>query len=133
MIEKLVDAFIANSENMLKRLRIAHPESYDALIYAIIETLKTGEWDSPDSDSITVARTEDYSRRYYYIIGANDCETIYFLSVEYGTCSGCDELCAIEDQSEVNERGEYEPPTDKQVEQYFDLCLEIVKNIKRID
>lgn len=49
----------------------------------------------------------------------------FYTSVEYGSCSGCDALKSIQSYN-------YEElPTERQLEEYMELCLHLIQNIKQ--
>ena len=66
-----------------------------------------------------------------YIIGANDYQPskYWYVLVGYGSCSGCDTLEAIKVDYD-----EYDGlPSERQVDQYYGLALNVVQGIKEMD
>lgn len=81
-------------------------------------------WGEYDEKNITVVDNGDYQGTQLFLIPKGcypPCESDYLMTfVDYGSCSVCDTLMAIQDYLEKAE------PTEQQVSDYMTLCRDLV-------
>lgn len=125
MIPKIIERFDANRENLLAGFKAAHPESYDAIVKIVVETV-TGDRDcNLDPERIHVVDDGDYQGMRLFVIGEKGYQpsSYWYAKVDYGSCSGCDTFEAIRDYGSG-------PPTEAQAKDYFSLALHIAQSLK---
>lgn len=130
MIKEFVDKWEANKKAIRSVFQRRHPDRYSDIVRAVIEAISHGEeYDWPDPERIVEIDHGDYQGMLLYVIGAKGYQpsTYWFVTVDYGSCSGCDTLQEIKD---LNWEAEDTVPTSKQVDQYMTLALHIVQGIK---
>ena len=133
MIQKFVDMFTTNQEVLRKRLAEKKIEDYAQLVKMVVEILAEDDYcSSPDPDRITVIDHGDYQGTLLFVIGDKSYQpsTYWTVKVSYGSCSGCDTLCSINDQSYCADNQEV--PTETMVNDYMTLCLHIVQGLKEV-
>jgi hypothetical protein len=104
------------------------PESYKEIVEAVLTALAgEEEYNWPDPSKLTELSHGGYPGTLLYIVPGNNYspDTYYAVSVDYGSCSGCDTLQAI---------GGYfkETPTPEQVDQYMQLAFDVLRGFKQI-
>lgn len=124
MIQQFTDRFIAARPQVEAALSAKHPEDYKSLVKLVVETVATDDYGQPDPERITEIDHGDYQGTLVYVIAAGGYQPdrFWYVRVGYGSCSGCDTLQAISDYSD-------EPPTPRQVSEYWTLCLHIAQGI----
>jgi hypothetical protein len=129
MITEFVKRFDAARDALRAQFAAAHPESYEAIVRAVIEVVRDAddEYDSPDPARIHVIDDGDYQGTLLFVIAAGGYQPsdYWYVKVGYGSCSGCDTLEAIRNYDD-------EPPTAEQAEQYLTLALHIVQGLKKM-
>ena len=111
--------------------RAKRPDSYTAIVKAVVETLSdpTDEWDSkfPDPERIYVIDDGHYQGNRLFIIGAKGYQpsSYWAVIVDYGSCSGCDTLEALQGYSD-------DPVTDDELNGTMTLALHILQSMKLI-
>lgn len=128
MIEAAVNSWERNKHKLREKLVKKHPDSYVDLVTAVIAAI-TEEDDmyqsfSPDPERIHVIDDGDYQGTQIYVIAEKGYQpSRYWLTgVSYGSCSGCDTLEAIRVYAD-------DPPNEKQIDAYMDLCLHLVQQL----
>lgn len=83
------------------------------------------------SNDINVIDHGDYQGTQIFILHKDDYQPsirdYYYTHNEYGSCSGCDALLAIQDSDSS------EFPSEKQVKEYMDLMLHLIQRMKKLD
>lgn len=83
----------------------------------------------PDYERITEIDNGDYQGTLVFVIGGKGyqpgVEDHWYTSVYYGSCSGCDTLQSISEYSS-------DLPDEKQIQQYWTLCLHMIQKMKRM-
>lgn len=128
MIQKYVDRFMANKTQLESFLKKKHPEDYKQLVTEVVKVISTDDYGDIDPERVTEIDYGDYQGTLLYVIAAKGYQpgTFWTMKVDYGSCSGCDTLQAISDYSN-------KPPTQKQIEQYTNLALNLVQSLKSVD
>lgn len=130
MIQKFVDRFMEKKTELRSLFAEKKPDSYKDLVQAVIQLVSEDGYNiEPDPNRITEIDHGDYQGTLLYIIGANGYQPSDFWSVmvQYGSCSGCDTLQAIECDGNYDEK-----PNEKQLDQYMTLALHVVQGLKEI-
>ncbi|CAB4131465.1 hypothetical protein UFOVP276_212 [uncultured Caudovirales phage] len=126
MIDEFVKAWYANLDRM-KEVFSSHPGSYTDIVASVVAMLHdTSEGNyTPDPTRITKIDHGDYQGTLVYIIGAEGYQpsTFWYVTVGYGSCSGCDTLESIRSYDS-------DKPNESQVEQYMTLALHIVQGLR---
>ncbi|MCK5612087.1 hypothetical protein KAR91_60005 [Candidatus Pacearchaeota archaeon] len=127
MIEEAVDQWFKNKDSIKQKLSEKHVESYKDLVTIIIKNIAMDKYEPfcPDFDRIREIDDGDYQGTLVYVIAAKGYQPskYYYVRVCYGSCSGCDTLQGINDDSN-------EVPTVEQVDEYMILALHIVEGLK---
>lgn len=138
MIKEFVNQWDKNKKVLEEYFRTHKQEEYDEyskivkllIQYVLNEGLK-GDCDEIkiNPDTLTEIDFGDYQGTLIYIFAQDTYQPstndTFYTSVEYGSCSGCDTLQAI--QGYCLE----EFPNEKQVEGYMKLSLDILQRINR--
>lgn len=122
MIKEFVEAWERNKHELEERFRQKPPENYEDIVQGVVEILNPKrEYGSPDPTRITVIDHGDYQGTLIFVIAETGYQPsrYWYVTVGYGSCSGCDTLQAIQDA-----------PISKQVPQYMTLALHIVQGLK---
>ena len=128
MIQSFIDKFEQNKSKLREQFEKSHPESYQDIVRAVIETISDdGYCGFPDPSKIHKIDDGDYQGTLLYIIPeiTYQPDTYWAVKVNYGSCSGCDTLQGISEYS-------CEPPTKQQADDYMALALHIVQGLKEI-
>lgn len=129
MIEEFTKAWFANLHNMRQRFTSQHPKNYKDIVRAVVEMLESSsdKYDRPDPERIHEIDDGSYQGTLVYVIGSTGYQPnrYWYVKIEYGSCSGCDTLEAI--QSYGNQM-----PSDEQVRDYMTLALHIVQGLREM-
>lgn len=128
MIKKFVDRFMDRQEQLLAKFKQKHPDKYGDIVKTVIEIIcRDGKYDEPDAARITTIDHGEYQGTLVFVIGAAGYQPsdYWYVTVSYGSCSGCDTLEAIREYGD-------EPPTDAQAKDYMTLALHIVQGLKKM-
>ena len=130
MIQKFVDRFMAKKPEMEAKFSEKHPEQYLEIVKVVIEAIHDpDEYGDIDPTRIHEIDDGDYQGTLLYVIAANSYQPAdyWYVKVEYGSCSGCDTLQAINDEWDSEKK-----PSKEQVKDYMTLALHIVQGIKKL-
>ena len=128
MIQKFVDRFMENKEQLAKSFRTKHPDSYKDIVTEVVSLIaEDGEYGEPDKNRIHEIDDGDYQGTLLYVIAANTYQPsdYWYVMVSYGSCSGCDTLKSIREYAT-------DPPTEEKVSEYMTLALHIVQGLKKM-
>lgn len=125
MIDKFIELFDKNRENLEKVFSEKHPEEYTDIVREVVKILKNSDYNYPDPERIHRIDDGDYQGTLVFIIGEEGYQpsNYWYVKVYYGSCSGCDTLQSITDYSS-------DAPTESQVKEYMTLALHIVQGLK---
>lgn len=129
MIQELVNRFMLNKEFVLASLKQGHP-SYKSLVKLVVEAVTDDNDYELDPERIHVIDDGDYQGTLLFVIASKGYQPSKYWAVYvgYGSCSGCDTLQGIREES----RWDSKEPTDSQVNDYWTLALHIVQRMKEI-
>lgn len=106
-----------------------HPDAYVDVVRAVVSVIGGEEYEGVtlDPERIHAIDDGDYQGTLVFVIGAKGYQPseYWYVSVGYGSCSGCDTLQSIRDYGNEN-------PTADQVDQYMTLALHIVQGLKKM-
>ena len=141
MIRYCVEKWDANKDNLRERIKNddhINERTYDYLVKLVVEEIfndgfKKGEYGEPyprwDTERITTIDDGDYQGTLLFLIPEDTyqpSEYEYLMTyVDYGSCSGCDTLQAVQSLNFIDQHG---LPSERQVKDYMDLCLGILEN-----
>lgn len=134
MIQEFVQAWERNKHELEAKFQQKHPEDYEEIVRGVVEILRPeeDEYGGPDPTRVTSIDHGDYQGTLVFVIAETGYQpsTYWYVTVNYGSCSGCDTLQAIhfsydEEDSPI--------PTPNQVSQYMTLALHIVQRLKLMD
>lgn len=131
MITELVTRFDANRKNLHAQFLANRPDSYKAILQALIVAIASDDYadDQLDLDvtRITAVDHGDYQGTILFVIAAKGYQPSRFWTtmVGYGSCSGCDTLQAISDYSS-------DAVTDSQANGYVTLALHLLQQMKAV-
>lgn len=96
---------------------------YEYLVQLVVNKILGGEW---DSEHITTINNGDYQGTLLFLIPRvtyQPSESEYLMTyADYGSCSGCDALQAIQDHIDESLRPE-------QVNDFMTLCKDLITNM----
>jgi len=140
MLTQFVDRFMKAKPELEKKFSEQHIYSYQALVEATLSAIshmdeeneeRNDEEYCPEMDVSKIREIDDgdYQGTLLYIIPEDSYQpsTYYAASVGYGSCSGCDTLQSISENSYNNEK-----PSKQDIEDYMRLALHIVQGLKII-
>lgn len=126
MIKEFVEKFEENKEVLRKDFLSKHPSCYQDIVESVVKILK-GAYicESPDPDRIHQIDDGDYQGTLLYLIASSGYQpsVYWYVFVSYGSCSGCDTLESIRDDSADKET---------QIDDLMTLALHIVQGLKKI-
>jgi hypothetical protein len=122
MITKFIERFMNNKPTLEAVFSEKHPDNYLDIVKAVVTVLE-----EPDPTRIHELDDGDYQGTLVYVIAEKRYQPskYWYVMVDYGSCSGCDTLQAIQDSN-------YGKPTDEQVVDYMTLALHIVQGMKEM-
>lgn len=131
MIQEFVDKLMANEAALRAGFAENKPVSYADLVARVVSVLHDGNR-SPDPNRIHEIDDGDYQGTLLYVIadGSYQPSTYWAVSVDYGSCSGCDTLEAICD--DYRSAGYGSPLNDEGVRQVWQLAVNIVQGLRLI-
>ena len=124
--------------NLAEKRTDPHYWSYESILKLTIETMFTGDynsWGSPDPNRITKIDEGDYQGTLVFVIGQTGYQpaTYWATKVSYGSCSGCDTLQAIEEDTQDVAGSDWEQElTDQAINDLCTLALHMIQNMKEI-
>jgi len=126
MIQPFVDAFMANKQKLEAQFRVKRPDSYLEIMKAVVAIVdvESGDFFAHKLYPLEVSQVlaGEYQGDYVFIITTKDYPTsIWYTTVAYGSCSGCDTLKRIEDDVLDEEQ---------KIKDYMTLALHLVQGIK---
>ena len=130
MIQKFVDRFIAAEASTRAKIAAKRPQSYTDIVSLVVEAISDeNEYDDPDPKRIHSVDDGDYQGTLVFVIGAKGYQPCdyWYTTVEYGSCSGCDTLQAIEETWD-----EEAPLTEREVTGYYTLALHVVQRLREM-
>ncbi len=128
MIKNFVEAFVNNGHLIQAKYMKAHPENYAEVVKNVVEIMPEVDYEKPDPARIHEIDDGDYQGTLLYIIAAEGYQPsqYWYVTVSYGSCSGCDTLEGIKGYGDG-------PPSEQQVKDYMTLSLHIVQGIKLME
>lgn len=130
MIKEFVDIFEEHKAELRQFFTEAHPNNYSVLVKTVISFLAShSDYDTVDPKRITEIDHGDYQGTIVYVIAAHGYQPsdYWYVTIYYGSCSGCDTLEAIRSYS-----WEDTSPTSQQTDEYMTLALHIVQKLKKM-
>lgn len=124
MIEQFTKVW-AEHQDEFRDLCLTHPDDYDDLVKGVIKILHKHCEGGVRPDPNLVHQIDDggHSGTLVFVIGDDDGyapDTYWYLTISYGSCSGCDTLELIREYSD-------DPPDEAQQKQYLQLLCNIVQ------
>ena len=124
----MIDEFVVkwNPSAMQDYFKANPPGSYGQVLEGLLRTLfPDKEYGEPDYSRIHTIDDGDYQGTLLFIIAEVGYQpsTYWSAVVSYGSCSGCDTLCAIQENSD-------DPET--QTNDYTTLALHLLQSMKQI-
>ena len=111
MIQEFVDRFISAKDAVKNDASELSYPCYEDLFRIVIKHISDeDEYGTPDVDRITVIDHGDYQGFLVMTVGASGYQpsTYWVTDTYYGSCSGCDELCSINDNGDWDSDGKTE-------------------------
>lgn len=130
MINDLVLRWEKNKHLIKEEFQKKHPDDYKEVVSNVIKHITSEDACgicNLDPERIHEIDDGDYQGTLIYVIGAKGYQPsdYWAVSVNYGSCSGCDTLQRIRAYSN-------DAPDEDQVKDYMTLALHIVQGIKEI-
>jgi len=121
MIQKFIDVFMSSKDKLEAQFSESHPEGYLEVVRAVVSVL-------PDLSNKHINELEfgSYQGDYVYVISNEWEDKFWYVIVGYGSCSGCDTLQSIGNDS-------FKDPTVEQVKDYMTLALHIVQGLREME
>ncbi len=127
MIQKFVDQWEANKDKVRAGFAAKQPSDYGEIVKAVVSILSASGYDCPDPERIHKIDDGVYQGTLLFVIAETGYgpSTYWAVDISYGSCSGCDTLEGIRGYDD-------DPPTEKQIDEYMMLALNIVQGLKKI-
>jgi hypothetical protein len=130
MIKRFVQRWNERKQLAADAFAAKHPGSYADVVRIAVTVLSNPDNPSsvwPDPERIQEIDHGDYQGTLIYVVGQSGYQpsTYWGVSVDYGSCSGCDTLECIRDFLDG-------PPTDNQIAQYMTLAFDVLRGMKQI-
>ena len=131
MIKRFVEIWNKHKEELEEIYKKEHPEEYKDIVRNVVKLLNDNmddEYPCIDPDRIHKIDDGDYQGTLLFIIGATGYQPSDYWSVfvDYGSCSGCDQLEGIRGYNEAD------LPTEQETKDYMSLSLHILQGLKKI-
>ena len=128
MVQEYVDKFMSGK----KEIRAAiskHPDDYEELFRKVFGIIVGDGYEEIDLSKLSCVDYGDYHGSLLFVAPCTGYQpdTFYVLVVDYGSCPGCDTLCAIHSGWD-----EDEAPTEKELDDYMSLALHMVQGLKKL-
>jgi len=140
MIKEIVDKWDRNKPTIKCWFQTTRPESYEDIVRKLFElVINDGVGGGFNISDMTVIDNGEYRGSKIFIIPSDtyqpEVSDYLICDVCYGSCSMCDTLIGIRENSPINffdEDDELQPtaPSDEQVSDYMTLALHIVQNLR---
>lgn len=135
MIDAFVKKFNDNRENIKKDLmNTTLRQTYIALFRLLCVYLsdEENEWDFPDPKRIEHFGHGDYQGTDVFAVacGGYQPRQYWITYVDYGSCSGCDTLCAVNDLCEYNYITNGYDVTMEAADRYLVIMLHMLQRMK---
>ena len=128
MINEFVLAWYANLDRMRAFFSEKHPYKYRDIVTEVVKMLhdELEPNKAPDPERITEINHGEWQGTLLYVIGDTGYQpnTYWYVKVRYGSCSGCDTLKGIREYACGKK------PTEEQVNQYMQLALNIIQELR---
>lgn len=128
MIDKFVKQWEANKKSVEAFFKENHPEDYAKIVKLVVFSINPSEeYGMPDPSRIHEIDDGYYQGTLLYVIAETGYQpsTYWAVSVDYGSCSGCDTLESIRSY-------DTDKPTEDQVKEYMALATHIVQGLVEI-
>ena len=128
MNKEFVKKFMDGKSKLRETFKDAPPTTYDQIVRAVIDIINPhDEPYLPSLYNFHIIDDGDYQGTIVYIIGEADYQpsNYWYVKVEYGSCSVCDTLLAIQEDITGS-------PTSEQLDAYMTLALYIVQGLKEL-
>jgi len=130
VLQQFVDGWMKNKELARKEFSSKVFNNYDEIVLVALKyaSLDVDEYDAPDLSKMTVLDHGHYQGTRLFIFPKNRYQpsSYFWVMVNYGSCSGCDTLCAINNYTDDG------LPDQKMVDGYMTLALHIVQGLSAI-
>lgn len=130
MIQVFVDRFMEKTDELKAAIAKEPPSDYGEIVSRVVEAIRhpVDVYGEPDPTRITCIDHGDYQGTLIFVIGAEGYQPsrYWYVSVSYGSCSGCDTLQAIRDYSD-------KPLSKQQINDYWTLMLHVVQELKEME
>lgn len=131
---ELVEQFEKNRDEIRKALGDEEHNSYGDLLKIALKTMQDEEdsYGDPDPDKIHEIDDGEYQGTLLFIVPEKTYQpdTYWVFKVGYGSCSGCDTLQAINDNTTCDEDWHRLPTSDAQKDDYMTLILHMIQSAK---
>lgn len=130
MIKEFVEVWDNKKDDIRNMFIEKHPKRYLDVVHNIVKVINENieSYDKIDPTRIHEINDGGHQGTLVYIIASDQYQPnkYWIVSVDYGSCSGCDTLDRIRNYEDGK-------PSDSQIEDYMTLSLHIIQKIKKID
>lgn len=128
MIQRFVDLYMSKADKLKAAWEVVEPQTYLDIVRGVVSQLESEDpMDDtcPRAAEIIEVKFRRYTGDYFYLLPCNREEgsSIWWVAVEYGSCSSCDTLERIQSHDSKSER----------LDAYMSLALHVVQGIKQIE
>lgn len=129
MIQEFVDRFFEKKSELALQFAAEKPSDYKSLVTAVVKIVAGDSYGAMNHEDIHEVCIGDYQGTLVFVIPARGYQPsdVWYVTVSYGSCSGCDTLEAIHDSGKRDL-----PPNEEQVKDYMTLALHIVQNLRKM-
>jgi hypothetical protein len=136
MIIEFVEKWDEKKDELKKVFLESHPDGYEDILKTLISVVINPDQKDylPCNSNIKTVDFGDYEGTLIFVVPSYDAypSDFWTTTVGYGSCSLCDTLQSITDNSDYDEDGNELKPTEKQAEDYLTLALHMLQNMKEI-
>lgn len=133
---ELVEQFDKYRSKIREALGDKEHHSYGALLKIALENMidEDDPYGDPDPNNIHTIDDGDYQGTQLFVVPERCYQpyTYWVFKVYYGSCSGCDTLHGINDDTPRDDDWNELPTSDQQRDDYMTLILHMIQSAKRI-
>jgi hypothetical protein len=128
MIQRFVDLYMSKADKLRAAWSETEPQSYLEIVQGVVKQLESEDPlddTCPRVSEIIELKFRRFSGDYFYLLPCNRKEgsSVWWVAVEYGSCSACDTMQSIDLLESKEER----------LNAYMTLALHVVQEIKQIE
>ena len=136
MIKEFIDIWDKRKGEVEAAFRQKFPASYEEIVCEVTKILmNANEYGCPDYERIHAIDDGDYQGTLLFVIAEKTYQPdkYWYVRANYGSCSGCDTLQAIETDGTWDIEGNKQAINDEQIKDLMTLALHIIQGLKEME